>query len=230
MLMTPITPNVMARPMAASSSTEPSESPYQAFCTVLHSASRLSIDAIASAAARCTSCGCPAGRPASRPRASWSARSRITVTAASLSFSLASAWNRMTAARASVERALDAAVGFLGERGIERRQRVRVARLEHRLRGFVALGRIGGEQRQAAERGLDRAAQAVVEPHRSSGRPGGDAAGLPVAASSTAPALSRMKTLSPENAEAAVLQRLRSRRARAGCRSRRPRRSRCRYR
>ena len=34
MLMMPITPKVMARPMAASSSTEPSESPYQAFCTV----------------------------------------------------------------------------------------------------------------------------------------------------------------------------------------------------
>ena len=39
MLMTPMTPKVMARPMAASSSTEPSESPYQAFCTVFHSAS-----------------------------------------------------------------------------------------------------------------------------------------------------------------------------------------------
>ena len=33
MLMTPMTPKVMARPMAASSSTEPSESPYQRFCT-----------------------------------------------------------------------------------------------------------------------------------------------------------------------------------------------------
>ena len=34
MLMTPITPKVMARPIAASSNTEPSDSPYQAFCTV----------------------------------------------------------------------------------------------------------------------------------------------------------------------------------------------------
>ena len=33
MLMMPITPKVMARPMAASSRTEPSDSPYQAFCT-----------------------------------------------------------------------------------------------------------------------------------------------------------------------------------------------------
>ena len=38
MLMTPITPKVMARPIAASSSTEPSESPYQAFCTALQNA------------------------------------------------------------------------------------------------------------------------------------------------------------------------------------------------
>ena len=38
MLMTPITPKVMARPIAASSRTEPSDSPYQAFCTIDHSA------------------------------------------------------------------------------------------------------------------------------------------------------------------------------------------------
>ena len=39
MLMTPITPKVMASPIAASSSTEPSDSPYQAFCTVAQTAS-----------------------------------------------------------------------------------------------------------------------------------------------------------------------------------------------
>ena len=36
MLMMPITPKVMASPMAASSNTEPSESPYQAFWIALH--------------------------------------------------------------------------------------------------------------------------------------------------------------------------------------------------
>ena len=36
--MTPITPKVMASPIAASSSTEPSESPYHAFCTVAQTA------------------------------------------------------------------------------------------------------------------------------------------------------------------------------------------------
>ena len=35
MLMTPITPKVMASPIAASSSTEPSERPYQVFCTAV---------------------------------------------------------------------------------------------------------------------------------------------------------------------------------------------------
>ena len=69
MLMTPITPKVIARPIAASNSTEPSDNPYQAFCTLLHSASRLSIDAMASAAARCTRLGSARpGGPASRPR------------------------------------------------------------------------------------------------------------------------------------------------------------------
>ncbi len=38
MLMTPITPNVMARPMAARRSTEPSEMPYQTFCPTLQMA------------------------------------------------------------------------------------------------------------------------------------------------------------------------------------------------
>ena len=49
MLMTPITPKVMARPIAASSSTEPSDSPYQAFCTVAQTASSfwIAVDALA---------------------------------------------------------------------------------------------------------------------------------------------------------------------------------------
>ena len=51
MLMTPITPKVMASPIAASSNTEPSDSPYQAFCTVDHSARLRWIEAVAFAAA-----------------------------------------------------------------------------------------------------------------------------------------------------------------------------------
>ena len=66
MLMTPITPNVMARPIAASSSTEPSESPYQAFCSAVHSARLFSIDAMASQRGFLhRPAACSAGRPAS---------------------------------------------------------------------------------------------------------------------------------------------------------------------
>ena len=57
MLMTPMTPNVMASPIAASSSTEPSERPYQVFCSAVHSARLFWIDAIASAAACFTAGG-----------------------------------------------------------------------------------------------------------------------------------------------------------------------------
>ena len=44
MLITPITPKVMASPMAASSSTEPREMPYQTFCATCQAASVCSID------------------------------------------------------------------------------------------------------------------------------------------------------------------------------------------
>ena len=86
--------------------------------------------------------------------------------AASLSFSAGVGLEQDDGGARLGQRPLDAGVRFLGERRIERRQRVRVARLEHRLRGLVALGRIGGEQGQATERRLDRAAQPIVEPHR----------------------------------------------------------------
>ncbi len=63
MLMTPITPKVMASPMAASSSTEPSDSPYQAFCSASQNTSRLWMPVIASCASFCTAGGVFAGRP-----------------------------------------------------------------------------------------------------------------------------------------------------------------------
>ena len=51
MLMTPMVPKVMARPIAASSSTEPSEMPYQTFCAIDQAASVLrTVSAPASAA------------------------------------------------------------------------------------------------------------------------------------------------------------------------------------
>ena len=70
MLMTPITPKVMARPIAASSSTEPSERPYQTFCSALQSASRARSTAIASLRGACAPpARCrPAGRASSAER------------------------------------------------------------------------------------------------------------------------------------------------------------------
>ena len=51
MLITPITPKVMARPTAASSSTDPSDSPNQTFCSCAHIACVRSISATACCAA-----------------------------------------------------------------------------------------------------------------------------------------------------------------------------------
>ena len=70
MLMTPITPKVMARPMAASSSTEPSDSPYQAFCTIDHSARLLWMADVALAAARAIAGGWSPVKPVSSASAS----------------------------------------------------------------------------------------------------------------------------------------------------------------
>jgi hypothetical protein len=56
-----------------------------------------------------------------------------------------------------------ALVGLFLQRAVDDRKRALVVALEHRLRGRDALGGIGRQQRQAAERGLHGAAQAVVE-------------------------------------------------------------------
>ena len=113
MLMTPMTPKVMARPMAASSSTEPSESPYQAFCTVLHSSSVRATEVRAAVTAACTSGGRSGGKPSSRPSESWSPRSRISFVAAILAAALDFGSVRMMAARACSSAVLTRASGSL---------------------------------------------------------------------------------------------------------------------
>jgi len=55
---------------------------------------------------------------------------------------------------------------LLGDGGFQRRQRARLTRLEYRLRGVIARGGIARQERQTAERGIDRAAQPIVDPHR----------------------------------------------------------------
>ncbi len=125
MLMTPITPKVMARPMAASSSTEPSESPYQAFCTAVHSARPFWIDAMASAAAFFTAGGA-LGRQAAEQR------ERVLVAALAdhrdgvelVGLGRAVEIEHDRGARLD-QRLLHPRVGLLGDRLFERRQRVR---------------------------------------------------------------------------------------------------------
>ena len=102
MLITPMTPKVMARPMAASSRTEPREIPYQAFCTASHRTSRFLIAAIVVVAAFMTAGEVSAGRLERSASASWSPRWRAMSTAASFSSSLPLSPARMTAALASV--------------------------------------------------------------------------------------------------------------------------------
>jgi hypothetical protein len=60
---------------------------------------------------------------------------------------------------------LGALVGLLLQRAVDHRQHGLVVGLEHRLRGLDSLGGIGRQQGQATQRGLDGAAQAVVEAH-----------------------------------------------------------------
>ena len=165
MLMTPMTPKVMARPIAASSSTEPSERPYQAFCTIDHSARLLWIEAIAAAAALATSWRL-AGRQAGQQRHGFLVAARLDDGDGLELVDLGGVRLEQQDRRARFgESGLRGLVGFLGQRFVDDGQRVLVMRLEHGLRGRDALGGIRRQQGEAAERGLDRAAQAVVEPH-----------------------------------------------------------------
>ena len=61
------------------------------------------------------------------------------------------------------QRTLDPRVLLLGDGGVERRQRACLTRLEHRLRGLVSRAGIAGQQRKPAERGVERAAQPIVD-------------------------------------------------------------------
>ena len=108
----------------------------------------------------------PSAMPASRPRAARSPRSRNTATAAIRSSTEASGEKSIEAARACCSRSLTAAIGFLRQGAVERRQRGRVVRLEHRLGRLEPQRRIGREQAQAAERRGDRVAHRVVDAHR----------------------------------------------------------------
>ena len=191
MLMTPMTPKVMARPIAASSSTEPSESPYQAFCTVFQIARVPWIFALAASAALRTAPASAGFRPSALVAAddrdgsdlvgALRRRRPMTAMAAILSRRLSS---EMMAARAS-SAPFPAPSSVWRERLVERRQHARLARLEHRLRRVVAPVGIGRHQRQRAVGRVDDAAQPVIDADRIDIVGGAPSAGLPVAASSS---------------------------------------------
>ena len=90
----------------------------------------------------------------------------MTPIASIFSASLASGLNRMTAAWASTSARRMVGIGLLLDRREQGRQRIGVLGLEHRARRIEAPRRIRRQQRQAAERRVDGAADAVVDPHR----------------------------------------------------------------
>ena len=163
MLMTPMTPKVMASPIAASSSTEPSDRPYQAFCTIDHIARLLWIEAIALVAARATLGGTSLPQ-AGQQRHRFLVALRLDDGDGFELFDLGRVRLVEQDRRAGLgEGRLGGLVGFLGQRAVDDGKRALLMALEHRLRGRDPLGGIGRQQRQAAERGFHGAAQAVVE-------------------------------------------------------------------
>src|SRR5262249_15528563 len=145
MLITPITPKVMASPMAASSSTEPSEMPYQAFCTASQTASRFLMAPISSARRdRRGNVGRQAGQETKG----------VLVTALAdpvdggelVVFAAFIAREDDRGARFG-QRALHASILLLRQRRFDGRQRVGLPRFEYGLRGLKAHARIAGKER-----------------------------------------------------------------------------------
>jgi hypothetical protein len=157
----------MASPIAASSSTEPSESPYQAFCTVDHSEIALNsrYRAFDGAGDRQRLIGGNARQQ----------RQRVLIASPlddgdGFEFLDLGGVGLVEQDRRTrlAKRRLGGLVGFGRQRAVDHRQHGLVVGLEYRLRGLDSLCRIGREQGQSAQRGLYDAAQLVVETHRTS--------------------------------------------------------------
>ena len=165
MLMTPITPNVMARPMAASSSTEPSDRPYQAFCSACHRFSVKPMEEAAAAAAALTA-GDASGAAAARftsLSASPSPRAFRVAMAASRSASEPAPEVATMAARGLEQRGLDGRVALPGERRVHGGDGLGIGRVEGRVGGGQALRTVRRQQVEAADRGGDLRPDGVVE-------------------------------------------------------------------
>lgn len=102
MLMTPMTPKVMARPIAASSSTEPRDNPYQIFWTISHSARLRLMELISAWITGFRSSGAVSSVAVRMVSASRLPRAAIVSIAAFLSSTLASVLSSSTARAASI--------------------------------------------------------------------------------------------------------------------------------
>ncbi len=163
MLMTPITPKVMASPIAASSRTLPRLIPWNKLAARPTSHSRFSIDARAASAARRNS-----GSVSGAVR-NWSSRfficgsvvpprERAAASRSSLLPETSRAADRLCSMAARI-------FGILlgGEGLFEQRSLLGRGMPQHLLRSGEPCGRLGAEQGQGAERPFDRAAQPVVD-------------------------------------------------------------------
>ena len=165
MLMTPITPKVMARPIAASSSTEPSERPYQRFCTWAHIASVCSIERIARSAAFLTSGDTPPIEPRNAVNACWSPCRRNRSMAARRSASDAWGAARHDRGARQLHDVADGGVLLSRKRRLQGGQGAGITRLQDGAGGGAALAGVGRQQLQAAEGCLHGGAHPVVEAH-----------------------------------------------------------------
>ena len=156
----------MARPMAASSRTEPSDRPYQAFCRIDHSAMLLWIADVAAGRGVRDRGRLVPGEPGQQ-RQRFLVAARLDGGDGFQLLGIGGVRLEQQDRRARFgECRLGAVVVLLLQRGVDRRQHGLVMGLEHRLRGLDSLGRIRRLQRQRAERRLDVAPQFIVETHR----------------------------------------------------------------
>ena len=108
MLITPMVPKVMASPIAASSSTEPSEMPYQTFCATSQAAIVWRIASAPAVAASLTSPSDDAAVACNTAKASRSPRSRTSAIASTFCAAGASEASTLAARASLIERLMRA--------------------------------------------------------------------------------------------------------------------------
>ncbi len=162
MLMTPMTPKVMARPIAASSSTEPSEMPYQMFWPADQTASELLMrgDRLGRGVLQ-RAFGGRLERGQQRQRLAVAAAAEHVDRRELVGFG--EIGDQHGRGARLLEPRLDLGVGLLGDRRIQRGDRRRIGIAEHVFGRGKPHGRIGRAERQRAQHVADDAAQPVVD-------------------------------------------------------------------